>query len=103
VNKYAKDRTVPVIAVDVDGTLTKEICWTEDDCLKATPRQTVIDRVNELSATSFIIIHTARRNKLYNATIKWLDAHGVCYHAIRMEKMPADIYVDDKSILPEKL
>lgn len=28
-----------IFAIDMDGTLTKEICWTPEDCLNATPNK----------------------------------------------------------------
>jgi uncharacterized HAD superfamily protein len=92
-----------VYAIDVDGTLTEETCWDYDSCMLATPRYDVINYVNELAKNNFIVIHTARRNHLYEATVEWLAIHGVKYHAIRMEKMPADYYIDDRSISPNEL
>jgi len=93
-----------VYGVDVDGTLTNETCWNNDDCLNATPKQKVIDHVNELfENNNYILIYTARKHSLYEATVKWLNKHNVHYHAIRMGKLPADIYIDDKMINPNEL
>ena len=89
-----------VIAVDMDGTLTNGMCWDEKSCYEAKPNQRVIDCINNLSLKNFIVIHTARRRELYTATVDWLEMYGVRYHAIRMEKMPADCYVDDLSVNP---
>lgn len=84
-----------VIAIDVDGTLTKETSWTEEDCLNAEPRQDVIDKLNELSKTNFIVIYTARREHLYHASMSWIRKHNVQYHATNFgTKMPADVYFD---------
>jgi hypothetical protein len=85
-----------VIAVDCDGFLTNETCWDEEDVLNATPKQVIIDKVNEAFKGNFIVIYTARRHELYDATVKWLDRNGVRYHALKMEKMAADEYWDDK-------
>lgn len=85
-----------VYAIDMDGTLCYTSGWTESDCIKAKPNKEIIKRVNDLFKKNFIIIHTARKHEMYNVTIKWLDKHKVRYHAIRMEKMPATFYVDDK-------
>jgi uncharacterized HAD superfamily protein len=88
-----------LIAVDLDGTLTKECCWNEDDCLKATPRQDMIDYVNKLYLNGdHIVIWTARRESLRTATEYWLRANKVLYHAIDMHKIGCHIYIDDKAI-----
>ena len=88
-----------ILCVDVDETLTKEVCWTPDECENAEPRQDVIDRVNEVAETAFIVIYTARRDHLIPATLKWLRKNGVTFHAISNNKCPSDIgYLDDKSI-----
>ncbi len=87
-----------VILIDCDGTLTKGICWTPEDCLNAEPRQEVIDKVNSLS-NMWVIVYTARRDELIPATIQWLRKHNVRYHAISNIKIPACVgYVDDNSI-----
>lgn len=83
-----------VYSVDIDGTLTKTSAWTEEQCLTVEPRPEVIAKINELSKTNFIVIHTARRHELYLATIQWLNTHGVRYHAISMGKMPCDVIFD---------
>ena len=96
-------RLPQVIAVDLDKTLTLETAWHPEDVVKGQPNQKIIDWVNEQYKTNFIVIYTARRHSLYQETVKWLSAHNVSYHAIRMEKMPADRYVDDLAIRPEEL
>jgi hypothetical protein len=40
---------------------------------------------------------------MYQATKDWLAMHQVKYHAIAMEKMAADIYIDDKAVRPEEI
>jgi len=83
-----------IYAIDIDNTLCVETCWTAEDCLNATPMKAEIDKVNELYNKHFIVIYTARKHHLYEATIRWLEKHGVKYSAIRMEKMPCDFYFD---------
>lgn len=83
-----------VYSIDIDGTLCFDSAWTSEGCLAGKPRTEVIKKVNELHKSNFIIIHTARRHELYLPTIKWLNKHDVRYHAIRMDKMPADIIFD---------
>lgn len=87
-----------VYSIDIDGTLTNSSAWTEEECLNAEPNLIMINKVNELHALNFIIIHTARRHELYIATIAWLNKYEVRYHAIRMEKLPCDIIVDLDSV-----
>lgn len=88
-----------ILCVDVDGTLTKTVCWTPEECEEAEPRQDVIDRVNEVALTSFIVIYTARRDLLIPSTLRWLRKHNVTFHAISNNKCPTDMgYLDDKSI-----
>lgn len=82
----------------MDGTLTVNTAWTSEDCLTVEPRQEVIDKINELAMSNFIVIHTARRHELYVNTIKWLNKHNVKYHAIRMEKMPCDVFYDSDAV-----
>ena len=92
-----------VIAVDVDGTLTKGTAWNAEDAINAEPRMEIIEKVNKLYKSNFIVIHTARRDDMYQATKDWLSMYGVKYHAIAMEKMAADFYFDDKALRPEEL
>ena len=89
-----------LIAVDLDGTLTKESCWSEEACINATPRQDMIDYVNKLyTGGDHIVIWTARREFLRVATEYWLRKNGVMYHAIDMShKIGAHIYIDDKCV-----
>jgi len=92
-----------VIAVDVDGTLTKSgDCWTEVDCMTAEPNDEVIHEVNKLYNDNFIVIYTARRDMLIPSTLAWCRMHGVLFHAISNMKMPADLYIDDKTIPPKE-
>jgi uncharacterized HAD superfamily protein len=85
-----------VVSVDMDGTLCEGECYTEDEVLKAIPRLDVIEKVNELSKTKFIVILTARKIGLAKATIQWLNHFEVDYQAISFQKMPCDILIDDK-------
>lgn len=88
-----------ILMIDLDGTLTHDHCWTLEECEKAEPRQEVINKVNEVYLTNFIVIYTARRDENIPATLKWLRKNGVMYHAISNIKIPTDVgYVDDKNI-----
>lgn len=92
-----------VVAVDMDGTLAKGTAWNAEDAINAEPRMEIIEKVNQLYKGNFIVIHTARRDDMYQATKDWLSLYGVKYHAIAMEKMAADYYIDDRALRPEEL
>jgi len=95
-----------LIAVDLDGTLTKKDCWTSYECLVAEARTDIIKKVRDLYyERNTIIIYTARPESVRNETEYWLRKNGVKYHAIVMgnNKVGADIYVDDRAIRPEEL
>jgi len=89
-----RTKEIFVLAVDMDGVLCEGEYWGGGE---PTPIQENIDLVNDLSKSHFIVIHTARRHSMYEKTVRWLNKYGVDYHAIRMEKMPADCYLEDKS------
>lgn len=86
-----------VISVDLDGVLCNGEAWHEGEC-DIEPNKNIIELVNKLAFSHFVIIHTARRRELMVETYNWLEKHNVRYHAIHFEKMPADIYLDDKAI-----
>ena len=92
-----RTKEILVFAIDVDGFLCEGEYWGEGE---PTPIQENIDLVNDLSKSNFIVIHTARRHSMYEKTIRWLNKYGVDFHSIRMDKMPADVYLDDKSFNP---
>ena len=83
-----------IIAVDCDGTLCNEVCFTPRDCLTSTPIKKNIRKVNELYQDNFIVIYTARRSLLISATLMWLEKHDVKFHAISNRKIPFDIYIN---------
>jgi hypothetical protein len=89
-----------LFAVDMDCTLTKNPCWTIEQCINAEPREDVVFLVNDLyRGGNIVIIWTARREVLRPATEYWLKKHGVFYHAIDMgHKIGANAYIDDRAI-----
>lgn len=89
------------VRVDMDGVLCYGESFTPFQCLHAPPRLDMIRKVNELSFKKYIIIWTARRDNLLEATSIWLKRNGVHYHAIDNKKNPSDIYIDDKAINSE--
>lgn len=87
-----------VILVDVDGTLTKSVAWTPYECEVAEPRPEVIERVNQLYLTNFIVIYTARRDELIPATLVWLRKNGVRFNALSNNKCGGELLIDDKCV-----
>lgn len=71
-----------VIAVDYDGTASL-----------------YPEKVNALyeQEFNFIVIHTARSSSIRKETEKELNQLGIKYHALVMDKIRADVYIDDKN------
>jgi hypothetical protein len=92
-----------ILAIDIDGTLCKELCYTEEECRNATPNHLIIGKVNRLYKMDGIeiVIYSARVNRLKEATLEWLKYWGVKYHRYGPRKMPFDWLVDDRTIRPE--
>lgn len=87
-----------IYLIDVDGTLCVETCYKPEECLKATPIQKNINKVNKKFLKGFVVIYTARRDPLIPATMRWLRKNLVDYHAISNHKVPGDEYFDNKSV-----
>lgn len=86
------------IGVDLDNTLCEGKAWRkgmEGEALFAKPIQWMINKVNALYETDFIIIYTARQNFLMSVTFDWLEKNNVHYHAISNKKIPLDAVIDD--------
>lgn len=75
-------RQKTVVAVDLD------------DCALKNPFE-----VNKLfeNPDNFIVIYTSRSESIREQTRKELSELNVKYHALVMEKMRADIYIDDRN------
>lgn len=71
-----------VIAIDIDGTALD-----------------YPDKVNELyeNPNNHIVLFTARSSKIRNKTIKELNSKKIKYHSLVMDKIRADVYIDDKN------
>lgn len=100
-NKLRK-LTETVINLDCDGTLTKSICWTPKECLKAKFIERLRPSLEALYKHHFLVIYTARRDYLIPATLEWLRRNNIPYHAISNKKIPGN-YIDDKSYRPEDI
>ena len=57
------------------------------------------EKVNTLyeNPNNFIVIYTARSSFIRECTEKELLEKGVKYHALVMDKIRADVYIDDKN------
>ena len=57
------------------------------------------EKVNALyeDKNNLIVIHTARSSSIRAETEAELHAKGIRYHALVMDKLRADVYVDDKN------
>lgn len=90
-----------VINVDVDGVLTNgEIWWEETPTVNREMRKFVQDAY--YSCKYVIIIWSARLWRDTAKTVGWLIANEIPFHGVMMQKGPADVYIDDKCILPTK-
>ncbi len=74
-----------VIAIDFDGTATSTGGWEQ------------INRLYE-DRRNFIVIHTARSSSIRRETEDELKHLGIKYHALVMDKMRADVYIDNKNM-----
>ena len=103
--KSGHTRGIPpyVIAVDLDGTLTMDECWTVEACLNAEPNIEFIQLLREKFDNCLIIVWTARKDELIPASLKWLRKHGVPFRAISNLKMGCDLAIDDKTIRPDEI
>ena len=98
--KYVNKR----MAIDIDGTLTKlkkleRFDW--DYLINLEPDEEMLKLVNELYEENTIYIHTGRQHKFKQITKIWLDKIGIKYHYLVMDKLTAEVYIDDRSIHPE--
>ncbi len=83
-------------AVDLDGVLCTEVKhWLGE---KPLPIIENIKKVNKLfDEGNTIIIYTARLEEDRDITTYWLNSNRVKYTALVLNKLRADVYVDDKS------
>lgn len=86
-----------IICFDIDGVLTTDICFTEEDILRSKPNIDAINLLHTYYKEDFVVLYTARRDELIYPTLKWLQKHSIKYHAISNIKIPASKYIDDKA------
>lgn len=102
-----------IAVVDLDGTLCEQMPSGQYE--HARPRLDVIVRVNALHDAGWrVVIFTARgmgtlgdgekaRQRWESVTLSWLFMNGVKFDELKFGKPAADVYVDDKAMLPESL
>ena len=58
------------------------------------------EAVNKLyeDPDNFIVIHTARSSSIRKETEKALSDLSIKYHALVMDKLRADVYIDDRNV-----
>ena len=90
-----------IISADIDGYITNgEHFWEQEP----TPNIDVIGKLNHLYKKGHCIIyHTGRHPSYYEITYAWLMKHGCFFHAVRMGKLSADVYLDNKNGVIEDL
>lgn len=89
------------IAVDFDNTLTTgNVAYWDGE--EPEPDEDMIDWVNQrYFEGATVIVWTARHEGVRARTERWLREWGLHYHALVMDKLSADVYVDDKAALPD--
>lgn len=83
--------------MDLDGCLCIGTAWTPEECLTIEANPDVLAWLKEIHLRHFVVIYTARRDALVPATLEWLRKNNIPYSAFSNQKMPADIYIDDKA------
>ncbi len=87
------------IAIDIDGTICEERGTFERCLAQPIPKsREVVNQLHEEGHT--IIFFTARGWAEYNATVEWLNRHGFKYDMLICGKVHYDIFIDDRSELP---
>lgn len=87
-----------VVGVDLDGVVARRTRERSFDFANFEPIPEAIAKVNTLFDRGFVIIyHSARPEEYYAVTMAWLHLHGARFHALRLGKMRATYYVDDRS------
>ena len=93
------------IAIDIDDTLTEgNAHWWEDGGIDATLNEAAVKEVARLYAEGHtIMLWTARPNHADGMDIRartkmWLNENDVSYHTLTMNKLSADVYIDDKAM-----
>lgn len=94
-----------IIAVDIDGCVAEPLKEElRHQYWLSVPIKETIAKVNALYEKRYIIIyHTGRDPAHYAETFAWLVKQGCKFHALRMGKLNADYFIDDKNITIDEL
>jgi len=94
-----------IIAVDLDQTLTiGEYNYWKDDIDDIKPNEKVVEWVKQQYwEGNFIVIYTARKEMNRFITEMWLKKYVVWFHVLVMDKLRADIYLDDRNMKLEDI
>lgn len=87
-----------IVAVDIDGVLTKEEKGFGDEVyMKRTPVKRAIEILKDYKRRGFkIILHSSRHHEDIRITRKWLATHRVPHDEIILGKPKADVYIDNR-------
>lgn len=94
-----------ILAIDIDGFIAEPLKEElRHQYWLSVPIKDMIERVNKLYEKKYIIIyHTGRDPAHYAETFAWLVKQGCKFHALRMGKLNADYFIDDKNITIDEL
>ncbi len=94
-----------IIAIDIDGCVADPLEEKDrHNYILSKPRKDMIAKANKLYEDRYVIIYYTGRDPVHYAeTYAWLVKHGCKFHALRMGKLHADYYIDDKNITIEEL
>lgn len=99
--------TDKVVAIDFDGTVTKENLYPRIGDL----RDGVVDAINTIAKNNIVCIWTCREGKELNQAFNFLNQKNITFHYInaspydkynfKMRKIIADYYIDDRNIFAD--
>lgn len=86
------------VAVDIDETLTKgNAKWWDGNW--GEPHEQAVEWVHQTYINGHtIMLYTARPERARGMTEGWLKDNGIEYHTLTMDKLSAQVYVDDRAI-----
>jgi hypothetical protein len=90
-----------IIAVDLDNTICHNPTntYAHLDLLDLKPNEKMIMSMYKwMEKGHQVVIHTARKEADRAVTVEWLLRNRVPYHAIVMDKLRADLYIDDRAV-----
>jgi 7-cyano-7-deazaguanine synthase in queuosine biosynthesis len=101
--RYIADTIKPVVAVDIDGTLTDGVS-VYPHYERAVGNPKAIHRVRRLAADNIIVCFTARSHVDRDVTVDWLNKHLIPFDALITNKIPYNLFCDDRTLskVPKK-